>query len=463
MAASSKWTRWSSLRRLAVLTGAAGITPAVATAQPMKYNFGSIEGVTPPVAAYQTGRFVVQAAPQVLYRGHTTRVAVFVCPSDPSAAKAPNAPYAFASAAFDVLANDPRWSFASAGVIDGSDVLGIEVGQNHEPQSGLFADPSNPILVWHGLFTPLSDAPALVEIEAVPTDFAVYPRRQSRSSVEVFAGNGNDVVLANPLSVGRWLAAPGRGTSLEIHDDVIIDGRILTGENWNTASVGVVPADDVALVDSSTRIEFDRQPVSFTATVQALGSVRNAGSLVVGADDVDLEPQRSMVRNLTVTFSGLESEGYSVGADFLFADGHVPFEGFLGGVRVAAGELNGNLQIAQLVVSALPQTIEGHVELTRQGLSTASNSRGSSSTGDYGLWRESYGVSLRYDQPVVANFRSPDGTPATVTLDWIELQSTQLGVNRPTSEPNPVHPTLGGHIFKAEGVGLMRIIPAQGE
>ena len=59
----------------------------------------------------------VQASPPVLTSGQTANVDVFAhFPSPPAL----NAPYAFASASFDVLASHPAWSLASAGAIVGT-------------------------------------------------------------------------------------------------------------------------------------------------------------------------------------------------------------------------------------------------------------------------------------------------------------------------------------------------------
>ena len=106
MFTSGKSMRGSSFKGLVLFALAAGMVPAAGLAQDCKLS--------------------VQATPQVLYTGQKARVNVLAhFPAPPT----PNAPYAFASAAFDVLATDPQWSFVSDGAILGSDVLGIEVGQ----------------------------------------------------------------------------------------------------------------------------------------------------------------------------------------------------------------------------------------------------------------------------------------------------------------------------------------------
>jgi MYXO-CTERM domain-containing protein len=72
--------------------------------------------------------------------------------------------YAFATGYFSVLTDDPSGSWTDlgcdikanyndAGTANGGDVEDILSGQLHYPPGDIFADTSNPILVWHGTFT----------------------------------------------------------------------------------------------------------------------------------------------------------------------------------------------------------------------------------------------------------------------------------------------------------------------
>jgi MYXO-CTERM domain-containing protein len=72
--------------------------------------------------------------------------------------------YAFAAGYFSVLTDDANGSWSDfdcdlkapgtkAGTADGGDVNDIITGQLHFPPADIFADTSNPILVWHGTFT----------------------------------------------------------------------------------------------------------------------------------------------------------------------------------------------------------------------------------------------------------------------------------------------------------------------
>ena len=385
------------------------------------------------------------------YRGKGTRVKVFVCPSDPSASNDPDAPYAFASAAFDIRATGAQWSFATDGVIVDGDVLGIEASQDHEPELGIYADPSNPYWVWGGVIKPQSDEPALVKIEAEPTEFFVYPSEETSSSIEYESEGGSDVIFVNPLTVGRWLAAPGQGTKIEVADDVMIDGRIITGENWDSVSVGTTWTGSV-LLDSSSTVGFDREPSSFKVNVQILG----AGDDVYqwdpgdGIDAVRPDAQRSRIGNMTVSFDGLENHGGHVGgANFSFADGSVRtvrYSAYVGGVFVASGDLDdgGDHGIPGLVVYDLPQTIQA---TTGRGTLSGANTY--------------TGMTVVYDHPIAATIRDSRGLPRVVTLDRIEFYSVGKTTTGRQSAITPPRMILGSHVFEAEGVKEMWVTPSQ--
>jgi len=433
--------------------------------------------IQPVSARAAEGKLSVQASPQVIYNGQSAQVNVFAHFAGPPA------PYAFASSTFDIHASEPAWTFASTGAIVGNDVFAATASQAHMPQLGTFANPSNPYRVWHGAYTPQSNAPALIEIEANPIDFSVYPSKFTSSSASCPAVGGSDFILANPLRIGRrWLAAPGQGTSIQIHDDVIADGQIITGENWNSVSVGLLPtgstgrgsyaimhgAVDPALtpsdtnngrtwsgpivLSSSSTIGFSSQPVTFTATVQLLG----AGDDVYqwdpgdGNDTADPGPQRSRIGSLTVTFSGLETGGYAVGGHFVLADGSVRslrYTGFTGGITVAAGDLDGDANdgVPGLVVSSLPKTLDARTGRLYVGSET-------------GVWR------LAYDQPIVAFVRGPNGQSMPATIHFIEVAGGSVdGPAVPTPSSNNLRQmSLGVHHFEAKGAQQMTIKPTSG-
>ena len=459
MFATRKSMAWSSLRCLMILGCAAGARPGVVRAV--------------------DGKLSVQAASPVLYSGQSTQVNVFAHFSGPPM------PYAFASSTFDVFATDPGWNSASAGAIVGNDVLGITASQAHMPQLGTYANPSNPLRVWHGIFAPQSNAPALIEIEADPINFSVYPSKLTSSSAPCDVVGGSDYILANPLRIGRrWLAAPGESTSIQIQDDVIVDGRIITGENWDSVSVGLLPIgsygrgsyairlDDASaaltpdvvsnrrtwsgpiVLNSSSTIGFSGQPVTFTATVQMLG----AGDDVYqwdpgdGSDPGSSGAQRSRISSLTVTFTGLEGGGHLVGAMAAFSDGSVRpmrYNAYSGQTLVNSGVINvqNNANSPELIVSSLPKTFDAQAPNGRLYLGT-----------ETGVWR------LHYDQPIVAIVRGPNGQPMPVTIDFVEIGGDSVGAPAAPipSSNNLKQMSLGVHHFEAHGVQQMTIKPSHG-
>lgn len=207
----------------------------------------------------------IQAVPQVILPGQSAFVGVH--------AGFPAGFYAFASGGFDVGADTPAWRAASAGTIVGADVVGIQVAQAHSPQNGVLADPSNPVRVWSGVFTPESYAPAFVEFEVLPTSFSVFPSNMTPSSIPCDAVGSRAWVMVNPVRLGAYGAAPGAGTNM---DDVFIEGRIITAEaapGGTSTLVGLlVPAVQKSPA-AGTRASFGSPPstMSFRAHVSGDG------------------------------------------------------------------------------------------------------------------------------------------------------------------------------------------------
>lgn len=387
--------------------------------------------VCAPAAAAQDCKLSVHVSPQVIAGGQSTNIDVMAhFPTPP----APGGAYAFAAATFDVFATLPLWTFASAGAIAGGNVLGISAGQAHQPQLGLPADPSNPIRIWHGMLRPMTAGPALIEITADPTGFSVYPSKLTSSAADRDAEGGSGYVLVNPVAVGKWLAAPDEGSTMQTSgDDVIVDGRIITGEDWPSASVGVVPSGAVTFFDSSTRVEFSEPPLTFKATVEA----RNG-------DDAPTEYVSFNFARADVPVIG---PAYVGGANFSLADGSVrfiAFDGFLGGVSVAAGDLggDGDDRVPGLAVVSLPQLVEA-----RAGAGVLrSTDRGTTWT-------------LRYDRPAAALVRGPNGQPQTVTLDRINIYAVREAQAPSRIQNNLRQLSLGCHVFEVEGARQMTITP----
>lgn len=411
---------------------------------------GSLAGVAaiaPAIASADDCKLSVHAQPQVIHAGQSSDVRVLAhFPTPP----APAGAYAFASSLFDVYASDPMWTFASAGAIVGNDVLGIDVGQAHLPHLGLPADPSNPMYVWHGVFEPQSDAPALVEIEVDPAEFSVYPSKLTSSAAECDAAGGSDFLFVNPRRVGRWLAAPGAGTEMQTHDDVIVDGRIITGGDWRSPMIGIVPARAAAVFDSSTRVDLDVEPETFSATVELLQPLRRSK----GDDRLELAKtglllpavQRSRIGSTTIAFEQLETGGYVTTSNYLLADGSVhffAFDGYLGGVQVASGTLDPDGGYG-LIVEAVPQTIEVETESAHR-------------RGDRPVW------TLYYDEPVKGIVFGPNGQTQEVSASVYKMHRTGYTSAGRSATVDRGGISLGAHYFAADGVGKMIITPDYGQ
>jgi hypothetical protein len=93
---------------------------------------------------------------------------------------------AFAGARLDVLASEAGWSNpmrvepggtgpgTTPGIVSGSDVTGLIVGQLHFPPGMIYADPSSPIAIWKATFTVTDFSPRTISIATDTSEFAVY-------------------------------------------------------------------------------------------------------------------------------------------------------------------------------------------------------------------------------------------------------------------------------------------------
>lgn len=375
----------------------------------------------------QTCTTSVQVTPNVIYTGQSASVDVLT--------HFPSNFYAWASAQFDVRATHPMWTYASSGAIAGSDVLGMNVWQSHAPQSGNFANPANPYRVWRGVFTPVSTQPALVEIKAEPSAIAVYPNRLTPSWIAGDPKGDSDWLLVNPLRIGRWMAAPGRGTKARVGDDVVTTGKIITAENPSAAIlIGLLLPAVQKVEETQVGVRFEGRPASFAARVDLDGIPGEAPSLrftqVVMPDMGDLG-------------------AYSVVADLAQPDGTpVTFNAFLGNVRVAAGEMRGD--VPSLWVDRVPDTITTRVARDR-GLSGG---------------RTLPTAEVKLPNVLISSYSTSGHAASPLRLVLtdgriVEADTVVVAVRRTQSGNNLKQIGLACHTFEATGVQKMTIVPGQ--
>jgi hypothetical protein len=129
-------------------------------------------------ASAADNRWIMTIEPTLLiYPGDYVEVSVYAQFGDGN--------YAFAGAELNIVADDAAGEFfdiqehlggpgAFAGSADGPMVTGIVTGQEHNPGAGVFADTTNPLLVWSGKYTTTDFSFRVFWIETETTLFDVY-------------------------------------------------------------------------------------------------------------------------------------------------------------------------------------------------------------------------------------------------------------------------------------------------
>lgn len=332
-------------------------------------------------------RLSVTASDNILYPGESARINVW--------GHFPKDAYAFAAAEFEMAADIPGWTYASGGVIAGADVSGISVSQLHQPFTGVFADPANPLRLWTGIYTPDSYEPRFVQVQATPSEFWYYPNVLTGSAAECEAMPGRKWLFINPFVVGRAVVAPGAGTTLK-------------------------PAGDNTLIAQS-----DTRAILVGMLIPKIQKVRVAPQTPPTrlTSEIELEQNRSMVRSLRVTFSQVANSGeYQLQADWPLADSYEynlsTFAGQTIRIRFEAADAS----TASLILARLPNTFADRVQLDPQARQTRVVSK------------------MEFDAP--ARIITPDGRE--IEVNAIEVHACHNNLKQIA---------IGAHTFAAHGAG----------
>jgi hypothetical protein len=161
----------------------------------------------------------------------------------------PASGHAFAGGTLNIRSDGVNWTKvdlcgpstpgSSAGVLPGTDVIGIAVGQL-SPILGGVLDTSNPILVWCGEFESNCPGAGYRKIWTDDSRLAYYTDASGATQVECDPViESHRSVFCGPMVIDGWLAAPAAGTKAEI----IRDTLVLTPERLGGA-IGVAVGDE---------------------------------------------------------------------------------------------------------------------------------------------------------------------------------------------------------------------------
>lgn len=163
------------------------------------------------------------------------------------------------------------------------------------------------------------------------------------------AFGGTEFPWVDPIAFGPYLAVAGRGSVLSGGDDLLIAGRA-SHDDAAAINVGLFPAVS-PLVASPVRMGFSSVPTAFASRARFEG--------------MEEWTDRGGAHSGRVSYEGVVAmERSSIGGGFglsveMAGTGPIAYGAFLGGVRVAAGDLEG--AAAPFVIESMPDEVEPRI------------------------------------------------------------------------------------------------------
>ncbi|UYV12348.1 MAG: hypothetical protein NCW75_13735 [Phycisphaera sp.] len=128
--------------------------------------------------------------------------------------------YAFAAGIYDFIANEaggwsdntlvvpfgPNETSASVSLPGDPDATSATLGQIYFLPAGIFADPTNPALVWTMKFTATEFTPRFIDLETITSRFALYidgalPDSRSLDTALLMEGSGQIQIIPVPSAL----------------------------------------------------------------------------------------------------------------------------------------------------------------------------------------------------------------------------------------------------------------------